>query len=189
MGPADPVHSKLADWDDDDPSAAPDLSARWNKVVILKHMFTLKELEVGIFSFHSTTSPDALQEDPAALLDIKEDIRDECSKLGEVTNVVLFDKEADGVASVRFSTPEAAVACVKVSSYLLQMVNELWTNWHHQVMNGRFFSATRVEAYIADGSERFKKTNTKKAGLGDDESEEDERLDNFGAWLEGNAPS
>ena len=48
------------------------------------------------------------------MLDIKEDIREECAKLGEVTNVVLFDKEPDGVASVRYSNPEAANACVKV---------------------------------------------------------------------------
>lgn len=39
--------SKLADWDDDDPSAITDTSSRWDKVVILKHMFTRKELEVG----------------------------------------------------------------------------------------------------------------------------------------------
>ena len=56
-----------------------------------------------------------MQEDPAAILDIKEDIREECAKLGEVTNVVLYDKEPDGVASVRFSNPEAANACVRVS--------------------------------------------------------------------------
>lgn len=54
------------------------------------------------------------QEDPAAILDIKEDIREECSKLGEVTNVVLFDKEPEGVASVRFGNAEAARACVRV---------------------------------------------------------------------------
>lgn len=48
------------------------------------------------------------------MLEIKEDIRDECAKLGEVTNVVLFDKEQDGVASVRFATAEAADACVRV---------------------------------------------------------------------------
>ena len=54
------------------------------------------------------------QEDPAAILDIKEDIRDECAKVGAVTNVVLFDQEPDGVASVRYSTPEAAKACVRV---------------------------------------------------------------------------
>ena len=57
-----------------------------------------------------------MQEDPAAILDIKEDIRDECSKLGEVTNVVLYDKEPEGVVSVRFSDPEPARHCVKVGS-------------------------------------------------------------------------
>lgn len=54
------------------------------------------------------------QENPASILDIKEDIREECAKLGDVTNVVLFDREEDGVASVRFTTPEAARACVRV---------------------------------------------------------------------------
>jgi HIV Tat-specific factor 1 len=93
-------------------------------------------------------------------LDIKEDVREECAKLGEVTNVVLYDKEADGVASVRFADADAAKACV-------------------QVMDGRYFSGTRVEAYIADGSERFRKSNEKNTG--DDESQ---RLDKFGSWLE-----
>jgi hypothetical protein len=41
-------YSKLADWDDDDPSTLPDVSSKWDKLVILKHMFTLKELEVSI---------------------------------------------------------------------------------------------------------------------------------------------
>lgn len=58
-----------------------------------------------------------LQKDPAAILDIKEDIRDECSKLGDITNVVLYDKEPDGVVTVRFSDPEAAKQCVKVISF------------------------------------------------------------------------
>lgn len=40
------MSSKLADWDDDDPSALPDTTSRFDKLVILKHMFTLKELEV-----------------------------------------------------------------------------------------------------------------------------------------------
>jgi HIV Tat-specific factor 1 len=59
-------------------------------------------------------SLEELEEDPAAILDIKEDIRSECAKLGEVTNVVLFDKEPDGVASVRYSSEAAAEACVRV---------------------------------------------------------------------------
>ena len=40
------LHSKLADWDDDDPSPLQETSSRWDKVVIMKHMFTLEELEV-----------------------------------------------------------------------------------------------------------------------------------------------
>jgi HIV Tat-specific factor 1 len=63
-------------------------------------MFTLKELE----------------EDPTATLDLKEDIREECEKLGDVTNVVLYDKEEDGIVSVRFANAESAKACVGVCS-------------------------------------------------------------------------
>ncbi|KAI9840009.1 MAG: hypothetical protein M1819_000201 [Sarea resinae] len=147
------LNNKLADWDDDDPQSITETSSRWDKVVILKHMFTLQELE----------------DDPAAILDIKEDIREECAKLGEVTNVALFDKEPEGVASVRFGNAEAARACVRV-------------------MNGRFFDGTQVEAYIANGSEKFKKSNEKKLGVAEDEEEEAEsenqRLDKFGSWLE-----
>ena len=54
-------------------------------------------------------------------------------------------------------------------------------------MDGRYFSGTRVEAYIADGSEKFKKTNEKKLDLGVEDDEGDEegrRLDQFGSWLE-----
>lgn len=44
-------------------------------MVVLKHMFSLQELN----------------EDASLLLDLKDDVRDECSSLGEVTNVVLYD--------------------------------------------------------------------------------------------------
>lgn len=39
-------YSKLADWDDDDPAAIPTINPKFEKTVILKNMFTLKELEV-----------------------------------------------------------------------------------------------------------------------------------------------
>ncbi|KAJ5180655.1 hypothetical protein N7492_003865 [Penicillium capsulatum] len=155
------LNSKLADWDDDDPSALPDTNSKFEKLVILKHMFTLQELE----------------EDAAAILDIKEDIREECSKIGEVTNVVLYDKEVDGVVSVRFADPDAARRCV-------------------EVMDGRFFGGTRVEAYIPEERERFKKTNERRAALEDmaergidaKDKEEEQRLDEFGNWLEESHP-
>ena len=158
-------NSKLADWsdsDDADPQALTTTtstnttSSRWDKVVILKHMFTLQELD----------------EDPTAPLDIREDIRTECAKLGDVTNVVLFDAEPDGVASVRFSDAEAARACVRV-------------------MDGRHFSGMVVKAYVAQGGEKFRKRDGKGGGKekdGEGKGEEDEegkRLEEFGAWLEG----
>ncbi|EXJ71229.1 uncharacterized protein A1O5_05035 [Cladophialophora psammophila CBS 110553] len=148
------MNAKLMDWDDDDPQALQETSSRWDKVVILKHMFSPQELEAN----------------PAAMLEIKEDIREECAKLGNVTNVVLFDKEAEGVASVRFSDAQAAAACVKL-------------------MNGRWFDERRLEAYVATGREKFKKSSDKKVGFEDEEEEEDEageggRLDKFGSWLE-----
>lgn len=46
-------------------------------------------------------------------------------------------------------------------------------------MNGRFFAGQKVEAYIFEGEEKFKKSNKKV----DDEAEK-ERLEKFGTWLE-----
>ncbi|KAJ3350707.1 HIV Tat-specific factor 1 [Allomyces javanicus] len=61
------------DWNDDAPNEKK--LARLAKVVVLKHMFTLDELA----------------KDPALLLDIKEDIREECERVGEVTSIILYD--------------------------------------------------------------------------------------------------
>lgn len=40
------MNNKLADWDDDDPQQMPETTSKFDKVVILKHMFTMTELEV-----------------------------------------------------------------------------------------------------------------------------------------------
>lgn len=127
------MDAKLADWSDDDmPANAAPVSSKKDKTVVLQHMFTLKELE----------------EDPAALLEIKEDVRDECSKLGAVTSVVLFDEEEDGIVTVKFKDAESALACIKL-------------------MHGRSFGGMTVEAALATGKERFKKSK----GENDDESD------------------
>lgn len=48
-------------------------------------------------------------------------------------------------------------------------------------MNGRFFAGQTVEAYIADGNEKFQKSS----GKGDEEDDDEEkRLQRFGSWLE-----
>ena len=118
----------MGEWDDEDgfgPSITEEdkLQAenRAGRVVVLKHMFTLAELE----------------EDASLLLDLKEDVRDECSTLGEVTNVVLYDvspivryrchlttsngtsfvqQEPEGVMTVKFRHHVSAQACVMVST-------------------------------------------------------------------------
>ncbi|OTB08875.1 hypothetical protein M426DRAFT_316901 [Hypoxylon sp. CI-4A] len=130
------LDAKLADWDDDDPYGGQlETNARRDRLVILRHMFTLQELA----------------EDPAAMLEIKEDIREECSKLGPVTNVVLYDLEEEGIASVKFKTPEAAEACV-------------------ELMDGRAFDGRTVRATIATGREKYRKSGKKQG----DEVEDDE---------------
>lgn len=58
-----------------EPEDAANATLKNSRVVVLKHMFTLKELE----------------EDASLLLDLKEDVREECASLGDVTNVVLYD--------------------------------------------------------------------------------------------------
>ncbi|KAI5923262.1 hypothetical protein F4810DRAFT_669572 [Camillea tinctor] len=134
------LDAKLADWDDDDGPYAGGAAAaqaaeagKRDRVVVLRHMFTLQELD----------------EDPAAMLEIKEDIREECAKLGTVTNVVLYDLEEDGIASVKFRDPEAAAACVNL-------------------MDGRAFDGRTVRASIASGKERYRKSGKKQGGDGDD---------------------
>ncbi|KEY71038.1 hypothetical protein S7711_00862 [Stachybotrys chartarum IBT 7711] len=118
------LDAKLADWDDDDSYLTkPTAASKWDKVVILRHMFTLAELK----------------EDPAALLEIKEDIREECSKLGSVTNVVLYDLEPEGVVSVKFNDVESAAACINM-------------------MHGRNFDGRTVEATLATGNQKFLKS-------------------------------
>ena len=83
-----------------------------------------------------------LAADPAALLDIKEDIRDECSKTGDVTNVILYDLEPDGVASVRFKDKESAERCVSL-------------------MRGRKFDGRTVEAELAEGKGGWRKSDSR----------------------------
>ncbi|KAI7881427.1 hypothetical protein K492DRAFT_128874 [Lichtheimia hyalospora FSU 10163] len=60
------------DWVDEETGKK---AEKFNKIVILKNMYTQQELD----------------EDPTLLLELKEDVREECEKLGEVTNVILYD--------------------------------------------------------------------------------------------------
>ncbi|KAJ7594150.1 hypothetical protein C8J56DRAFT_1002129 [Mycena floridula] len=147
------MQKKLQEWDDEDgfgPSMDPEdkpVAPTVSRVVVLKHMFTLKDLE----------------EDATLLLDLKEDVREECSMLGEVTNVVLYDKEEDGIMTIKFRDVVSAQACVLK-------------------MNGRFFDGRRVEATFFTGKQRFRRSGVGEEADGDTE-EETKRLDSFAEWL------
>ncbi|RPD78047.1 hypothetical protein L226DRAFT_531432 [Lentinus tigrinus ALCF2SS1-7] len=150
------MQKKLGEWDDEDgfgPAITEEDKAnvmnKHGRVVVLKRMFTLKELE----------------EDKSLLLDLKDDVREECSTLGEVTNVVLYDEEPEGIMTVKFKDPLSAQACVIK-------------------MNGRFFSGRRIEASLYAGRQRFKRSGqSSDVLLGDNEENEKKRLDDFAKWL------
>ncbi|KAK0914851.1 hypothetical protein LTR02_001586 [Friedmanniomyces endolithicus] len=143
------MNNRLADWDDDDPQALPETSSRWDKVVVLSKMFTLAELSA----------------DPHAISDIIEDVREECEKLGQIANITLFDLEAEGVVTVRFTDARAAQACIRA-------------------FGGRWFDKRQIVARTADGSERFRKTKGRKGGVKEGVEEEAERLEAFSRSIE-----
>ncbi|KAI9329586.1 hypothetical protein DFJ73DRAFT_860497 [Zopfochytrium polystomum] len=133
---------KRLDWFEEEEGKK---SAKLSKIVVLKHMFTKEEID----------------QDPTLLLDLKQDVRDECEKFGEVTNVILYDHSDDGVMTVRFKEQEAAERCVERN-------------------DGRFFAGRKIAAYLYDGKEKFKETKTQA----DIEAEEAKRLAAYEAWLE-----
>jgi len=113
----------------------------------------------------------SLQEDPALLLDIKEDIREEAASFGDVTNVVLYDLEPSGVVTVRFAEPESASLCASK-------------------LNGRGYAKRKIIAYVPEHKEQFSKTS--KAGQDglydvdeDDIGEEDTSDPTYSSAVEG----
>ena len=87
-------------------------------------------------------------------------MREECETLGDVTNVVLWDKESEGIMTVRFREPEAARRC-------------------EMRMHGRYFAGRQITAARVDGKPKFRRTARQ-----DDDEHGHERHDAFGAWLE-----
>ncbi|KAF1831870.1 hypothetical protein BDW02DRAFT_504298 [Decorospora gaudefroyi] len=89
------LNRKLAEWSDNEEEAAQVFAPKknkWAKVVIIKKVFTLKSLEA----------------DERVYLECKEDMRSAAEKFGEVTNCTIYDKEPEGIVTVRFREFEAA---------------------------------------------------------------------------------
>ena len=104
----------------------------------MKHVFTLEELDESVEEY----------------FEIKDDIREEAEKYGAVTNVTLFDKEKDGVVTVRFREFEAAEKFCAAS-------------------HGRWFDHRQLEATLAEDKPRFKKSSRAE----ELDSEDEERLE------------
>ncbi|KAH7388709.1 hypothetical protein BKA66DRAFT_56725 [Pyrenochaeta sp. MPI-SDFR-AT-0127] len=133
------LNRKLAEWSDNEEEVAETFAPKknkWAKVVIMKYVFTLDELE----------------EDDAAYLDIKEEVREEAEKHGSVTNVTLFDKEKDGIMTVRFREFEAAESFRAAS-------------------DGRNFARRKLEVTLAEDKPKFRKSAREE----EPDSEEEER--------------
>jgi len=81
-------------------------------------------------------------------------MREEAEEHGEVTNVTLFDKEDDGVLTIRFKEFEAAEKFQKAC-------------------NGRKFARRTLEVTIADDRPKFKKS----AKAEEQDSSDEERLE------------
>ncbi|XP_033740770.1 HIV Tat-specific factor 1-like [Pecten maximus] len=114
------------------------------KVVVLKNMF----------------DPNDFEEEPTLINDLRDDVRDECSRYGEVKNVKMFDNHPDGVMMVYFKTAEAADGCIAAL--------------HH-----RWFSKRRVMAQNWDGRTKFE--------IEESEAEREERLSKWEKFLESDA--
>ena len=107
----------------------------------MRHAFTLAELD----------------EDDAAILEIKEDMREEAETFGDVTNVTLFDKEQDGIITVRFKEFESAEK-------------------FRDANNGRHFSGRKLEVTLAEEKPKFKKSAKGEEPDSDEEERNLERL-------------
>jgi len=101
--------------------------------------------------------PDNSAGDPNFFLDLKNDIKEECSKLGHVESVKVFERNALGVVAVKFKNGEAAARCLGL-------------------MNGRVFDGHKISAEWYDEITNY--------AVSEKPEDEKVRIDAFGKWLE-----
>lgn len=149
------MKKKLADWGDNSNNngnsqsslSKADVIKRkiWEKTVIIENMFRKQELE----------------ENPILELELKQDIQEECDKLGigqDITKISVND--ASVIVSVKFNSSELSEKCIAG-------------------FRGRFFDGLKlnVKKYAGEKYETSLRAN----------EAENERMDKFGDWLENKA--
>nr|XP_060612406.1 HIV Tat-specific factor 1 [Anolis sagrei ordinatus] len=108
------LQQKLLDWRPEKKEGS--VRMRHERVIIIRNMFHPKDFE----------------EDPLVLNEIREDLRSECEKFGQVKKVIIFDRHPDGVASVSFKEAEEGDVC-------------------KQALDGRWFGGRQLSAETWDG--------------------------------------
>uniref|UniRef100_T1J7Y3 17S U2 SnRNP complex component HTATSF1 n=1 Tax=Strigamia maritima TaxID=126957 RepID=T1J7Y3_STRMM len=136
------MQEKLLDWRPDKMRGE---RYKHEKTVIIKNMFDSEEFKKS----------------PELILEYQNDLREECSKFGEVKRTQVFDQNSDGVASVAFKEAEEADACI-------------------QALNGRWFGGKQLTAETWDGKTKYHKKES--------ETDEVERLQEWERFL-GDAPT
>lgn len=126
---------KLLDWVD-----RPKKRSKFDRIVILKNMFNVKDFE----------------RDPSLISDLKNDLRSECSKHGDVKKVLVFDRNPEGVVSVLFHEAEMADECI-------------------QALNKRFYGGRTISASTYDGVTNYQVQET--------EEEEQKRRDDWERFI------
>ncbi|KYQ93202.1 RNA-binding region RNP-1 domain-containing protein [Tieghemostelium lacteum] len=117
-----------------------------SKCVIIKNLFSIEE------SLDDPNFFNQLQED-------LEDVEHGCAKCGEISSIAIFQRNPDGVASIKFKDFEAAEKCVAL-------------------MNDRYFAGRKLEADFYDGyTDYFVEETEEEAQL---------RLKRWEKWLEQN---
>lgn len=133
------MQEKLFDWKPEKPIGE---RSKHEKVVIVKNLF-----DSSIFD-----------KDVGLILEFQQDLRDECSKLGEVRKVIIYDRHPEGVAQINMGSPEEADEVVKL-------------------LNGRWFMKRQLVAETWDGKTKYKIAET--------DSQINQRMDNWDKFLEG----
>ncbi|XP_071979149.1 17S U2 SnRNP complex component HTATSF1 [Engystomops pustulosus] len=138
------LQQKQLDWR---PEKKDESRKRFERVIIIRNMFHPKDFE----------------EDPLVLNEIREDLRSECEKFGQVKKVLIFDRHPDGVASVAFREAEESDACILALNGRWfggrQLVVEAWDG----VTDYQIEETSREREERLKGWETFLQTEEKKA--------------------------
>merc|ERR1712029_582386 len=95
-------------------------------------MGDLREKHAKIVILHHCFDPKEFLEDACQIIEIRDDIKEECEKLGPTKKVIIFDRHPQGVVSIKFGTHEAADEAVKL-------------------FHDRWFGGKQIKAALWDG--------------------------------------